>query len=724
MTKKYTCSPTLLIVESPAKCKKIEEYLGPGYQCIASFGHIRELSSLEDINKDTFEATYQIMSSKKTQINNIKKAIKNAGEVIIATDNDREGEAIGWHLCQVFDLNPITTKRIIFQEITEQAIKYAVANPVKINLNIVYAQQTRQILDLIVGYEISPLLWKYINNTSNKPLSAGRCQTPTLKLIHDRQIEINDNPVKKIYKTTGYFSINNWIIPFLLNKDFVDDHEVISFFSNTISFTHQLTCSGPKKKFHSPPKPFITSTIQQTCSNEIHISPKETMKICQNLYEKGLITYMRTDSVLYSHDFIKEAHNYIKKTWADNYINKEFQVSTTNNDNDTAHEAIRPTNIYLFNIETNNELSTKEKMVYKIIWENTVESLMVSCSYSSIKANINASDNAFFINESNLILFPGWKAVKNNFEIENKEYNYFSKIISTSSINVSYSKITSNVNIVQSKLHFSESKIIQMLEQKGIGRPSTYATLVDKIQERDYVKKKNIKGTKIECKNIELEKDKIKEIIEKKEFGNEKEKLVIQSLGISVHDFLETYFSDIFNYDFTRELENDLDLIAIGNKKKREVCEKYYTQLISLKNACQNKNEIMSNNNLKEEKRLDDRHSLIIGKYGPVIKCKDKDNNVSFIGVRKDIDLQQINNYTLNDIIVSNEKRNNNNYDTKKNEDNAKNNWNYNGVRLTVNKGKYGLYAKWGNNTKSLKILGNRPINNIHLEEVLNILDN
>lgn len=721
MTKKYSSSPTLLIVESPAKCKKIEEYLGPGFQCIASFGHIRELNSLANINKETFEAQYQIMTSKKKQVNNIKNAIKTAGEIIIATDNDREGEAIGWHLCQVFNLDTNTTKRIIFHEITEKAIKDALANPVKINLNIVYAQQTRQILDLMVGYEISPLLGKFINqNTkSKKPLSAGRCQTPTLKLIYDRQMEIDENPGKKIYKTTGYFSINNWVLPFELNTEMENERDVNDFLNKTISFKHVLNCSGPKKKYISPPKPFTTSTIQQTCSNEMHISPKETMKICQTLYEEGFITYMRTDSVCYSNIFIQETHSYINKIWADNFINKEFKGMEISQD---AHEAIRPTNISLSDLELNNEISSKEKRVYKIIWENSIESLMMSCSYSSIKATIRASNNTVFSNETDLILFPGWKIVKNKFNLENKEYQYFSKIISTLDIPVTYSKIISNQTIIQTKTHFSEAKIIQMLELNGIGRPSTYASLVEKIKEREYVKKKDVKGLKIECKNLELEMDKIKEILEKKEFGNEKEKVIIQPLGIAVHNFLETNFSDIFNYDFTRELENDLDLIAIGNKKKRDECEKYYKKILFLKNLvlnnCQDQNPSLANETI-----LDEQHSLIIGKYGPIIKRKDEKNNISFIAIRKDIDIQQINNYEIKDIIISNEKKNFCSNETNMIDENVKNNWEYKGIKLDIKKGKYGLYAKWGSNTKSLKMLGNRPINNIRLEEVLRILE-
>ena len=708
MSKKYSTTQTLLIVESPAKCKKIEEFLGPSYKCIASFGHIRKLTSLEDIDMTNFEVNYKTM----VQVDKIKKEILSSDQVIIATDNDREGEAIGWHICQVFGLNIEKTKRIVFQEITEKAIKEAMNHPVKINMNIVRAQQTRQILDLLVGFEISPLLWKYICSHSSKGLSAGRCQTPALKLIRDNKLDIELNTDKKVYKTIGYFNVHQWILPFELNKEIEKEEEIKDFLNKSILFSHTLTSNPPIKKLSSAPKPFTTSTLQQACSNEIHISPKETMKNCQSLYEKGYITYMRTDSKHYSNVFVEQASRFINNNWGDKYINNDFLNNTSTSSE--AHEAIRPTNISLLDLELEKDISLKEKKIYKIIWQNTVESLMVSCSYHFIKANIPTCNNFIYTYSCEQILFPGWKIVKNNFDKENKEYYFFSTIKKEEQ-RVSYQKITSSLTLLQTKLHYTEAKIVQMLEEKGIGRPSTYASLVDKIQERDYVKKKDIKGKTIECKNFELEKDNWREIVIKKEFGNEKSKLILQPLGEVVLDFLDKYFSDIFSYEFTKQLENDLDLIASGSKDKVEVCKKYYDQLIFLKKKLEElKNE---DGNEKENIKIDEKHTFIIGKYGPVIKCVDDKEKVSFKQIKKEVDIKRIQEYTLDELVVPLEKKEfKSKYQTGEIGE-------YQGKPLYIKKGKYGLYASWGTLTKSLKVLGNRPIENIGLEEVIKILE-
>ena len=716
MTKKYTTSPTLLIVESPAKCAKIEEYLGPGYKCIASFGHLQELTSLEDISIENFQANYKRMETKKTQINKIKKAIEESGEVIIATDDDREGEAIGWHLCEVFDLNIDTTKRILFHEITEQAIKEAMQNPVRLNKNLIYAQQTRQILDLLVGFEISPLLWKYV---SKQGLSAGRCQTPALKMIRDNQKEIDVHPGIKIYKTTGYFLICQWNIVFELNKDIEKEDEIHDFLKQCSSFSHVLTCNKPVKKFSSAPNPFTTSTLQQTCSNEMNISPKETMKICQKLYEKGYITYMRTNSQNYSPVFIETAHKYIINTWADKYFNQECNKKVSIQKE--AHEAIRPTNISLIDLESKNDFTSKEKKLYKIIWQNTVESLMVSCSYNSIKAKIDTCNNMYFSHTSDIILFPGWKIVKKNIDTENKEYHYLSNIKEKEP--VTYSKIISVVNFQQTKLHYTEAKTVQMLEEKGIGRPSTFASLVDKIQEREYVKKKDIKGITVECRNFELEKDNLKEVICKKEFGNEKNKLVIQNLGIIVFDFLEKHFGDIFNYEYTKKFEDELDAIAEGKKTKIEVCESYYKQIISLKER------LLTEKSKEREKPesipipIDSNHSFIIGKYGPVIKCIDEKNKISFKAIKKEIDISRIQEYSLEELLQEKTTTHKEEEKSGKSGKNVNALGEFQGLPLFIKKGKFGLYASWGKNTKSLKKLGNRPIENIRLEEVMQIIE-
>lgn len=320
-------SYSLLIVESPAKCQKIESYLGSNYKCIASFGHIQELSGIKHIDiENNFNPQFQIISTKSQQIKKIQALIHKAKEVILASDDDREGESIAWHICQVFKL-PLTTKRIIFHEITKDAITRAVQNPTTINMDIVHAQQARQILDVIVGYKISPLLWEHISRNSKSGLSAGRCQTPALRLVYDNQKEIDNSPGKKVYNTTGYFTQMN--LGFNLEYTF----EIIAFNSTTntmedfleksIEYNHIYSCSSPKQTIKNPPTPFTTSSLQQKASSELNISPKETMAICQKLYEAGYITYMRTDSTTYCMEFIQKASDYITTKYGDKYLHED-----------------------------------------------------------------------------------------------------------------------------------------------------------------------------------------------------------------------------------------------------------------------------------------------------------------------------------------------------------------------------------------------------------------
>ena len=326
MPKKYSTTTTLVIVESPAKCKKIEQYLGPGYKCLASIGHLRELPSLKNIDiENNFNPTYTVIDNalKKKQIELLRKEIKSAGEVILATDDDREGEAIAWHLCQLYKLDVNKTKRIIFHEITESALQSAVQQPKTINMDIVNAQQARQILDILVGFKVSPMLWKFIASPKGKEysLSAGRCQTPALRLIYDNELEIKAAEERKVYNVTGYFTNAN--IAFDLNPqgkyetedDMIDFLEVCADLNKGNNLIY--TCSQPVKTYKKAPEPFTTSRIQQVASNELHYSPKETMRLCQILYEGGYITYMRTDSKTYSAEFIAGVKTYITRTYAD-----------------------------------------------------------------------------------------------------------------------------------------------------------------------------------------------------------------------------------------------------------------------------------------------------------------------------------------------------------------------------------------------------------------------
>jgi DNA topoisomerase-1 len=727
MSKKYSTSTTLVIVESPAKCKKIEGYLGPGYKCVASFGHLRELPSLSNINlQENFKPTFQIINNalKKKQIDLLRKEIKNADDVILATDDDREGEGIAFHLLDLFHL-PQNTKRIIFNEVTEKALQNAIKNPRTIDMNIVQAQQSRQILDLLVGFKITPILWKFISQNSEKSLSAGRCQTPALRLVYDNQKEIDGAENKNVYNTIGYFT--NMNLPFELNHQFEREDDMVDFLDKTADFNHIYNCSEPTKLYKQPPEPFTTSRLQQTASNECHFSPKETMKLCQSLYESGYITYMRTDSKKYSPDFIETTKNYILRNYDSTYINEKIDAlcgravmgkKTTSNQkpdlSQEAHEAIRPTNISLK--ELTEKVNPRERRMYKLIWENTLESCMASAGYNAVKAQIQGVNTYLFCYTSELILFPGWKIVKNKFSRDNKEYQYLQTIKQNHSMK--YNKVTSKVTIKNVKMHFTEARLIQLLEEKGIGRPSTFAMLVDKIQERGYVKKEDVKGKSVAVKDFELENDEISEIETMREFGNEKNKLILQPLGKIVMDFLDKHFIDLLNYDFTREMEDDLDKISKGEIVWHDLCKK-----------CNDKLDVMIEEVKKCEKgkfeiKLDEKHVYTLAKYGPVIKCVEKvdgKKTTTYKSIRKDIELDmdkmEKGGYKLEDILENSE--------TKKIAATASQIvlGKYEGEDVVVKKGKFGLYVICGEISKTLKKLGNRPMENVQLEEVIPLLE-
>jgi DNA topoisomerase-1 len=726
MPKKYNTTTSLVIVESPAKCKKIEEYLGPGYKCVASFGHLRELPSLKNVDfENNFHPTYTIINNalKKKQIELLRKEIKKADEVIIASDSDREGEGIGHTIIELFNL-PLNTKRITFNEITEQAIQNAIKNPTTIDMNQVHAQQARQILDLLVGYKISPILWKCITNAGkDNALSAGRCQTPALKLIYENEKEIKESKERKIYNTTGYFTNSN--LPFVLSKEYESEESINIFLKGSSSHQHMYSCSQPIKVFKSPPEPFTTSRIQQVASNELHYSPKETMRICQLLYEGGFITYMRTDSKTYSVDFLEEVKQYITANYDANqkYIGKIFETideekqdkkkTKKNNKMITqdAHEAIRPTNIFLRDLPE-TILDPKEHRLYRLIWENTLESCMSAASFFQITASITAYDSGKFTYKSELVDFPGWKIVSKKYveEIkrENKDYQYL-QIIKQGFI--PYKKIVAHVSIRGLISHYTEARLVQLLEEKGIGRPSTFSSLVDKIQERGYVKKQDIKGREIVCNDYELENDKIQKIEIKREFGNEKGKLVIQPLGIIVIEFLEKHFANLFEYNYTCEMENTLDKIAKGEYIWHHLCRDCNIQIDDLIH--------IMGPQAKMEIQIDDQNTYLVGKYGPVIKCVEKQDDgkekTTFKPVRNDIDISRIEKgiTQIEDIVDAKKTQTKSSYILGQHE----------GHDVILKKGKYGLYITWDKNTKTLKELGNRPMENITFAEVKKYLN-
>jgi len=725
MSKKYYITPSLVIVESPAKCSKIQQYLGNCYKVIASYGHLRELNSIKNItfnNNNTVDLKFDIINNKikRKQIEVIKNEIKKCDEVILASDSDREGEAIAWHICQLFNLDVSKCKRIVFNEVTETAINHAIKNPRTINMDLVHAQQARQVLDLLVGFKISPVLWKFITYNAKNSLSAGRCQTPALGLVYDNQIEINEQEKKKNYNTIGYFTTLN--LPFELNKRFEKEPELSNFLELCKTHDYLYKCTPPTKVNKTQPEPFTTSKLQQTVSNELRYSPKDTMKLCQSLYEGGYITYMRTDSKTYSKDFVDSVKPYVLSNYDAKYLRKDIDTLVSNSKPPTkkkstskstkkpltqdAHEAIRPTNILTRCL--NGKVGNKEARVYNLIWENTLESCMSKAVYHSIKSTVSAPSELLFQKNTEQVYFPGWKIVKNKNELKNDDFVYLQTIPNDTIIN--YRRIRSTVTITNMKSHYTEAKLVQLLEEKGIGRPSTYSMLLDKIQERSYVKKEDITGEKIECKDYELVDNNIKQTTEERVFGNEKNKLVITSLGMIVMKFLREHFSELFRYEYTKNMEDDLDIISKGEGNMYTLCNDCNQSMENLISNLRGKSKV--------EFKIDDNHTYMVGKYGPVIKCiennDDNQETISYKSVKHNIDLKKLENqeYAVADIILDlSDKKNDNILGVYDNEN------------VFLKKSKYGIYIQWGKNTKSLKTLKNKNMETITLEDVLPFLE-
>ncbi len=639
---------TLVIVESPAKCQKIESYLGKDkYTCLASFGHIREIADgLKSIDVDhEFAIKFAVMSSKHTQVAKLRAAIADATEVILATDDDREGEAIAWHLCQVFNLSVSTTKRIVFHEITEPALRAAVAAPRTINMSLVLAQQARQVLDLIVGYKLSPVLWTYVAHTN---LSAGRCQTPALRLIYDNYKEIEASTATLVYSVYGIFTKLN--ITFHLSHEIHSIDVLERFIHETAAAPDtgfRATVGTPKKSTKPPPRPYSTSTLQQAASNDLHLSPKDTMSVAQKLYEQGFITYMRTDSRVYSAEFVSKASAYIRARWTeDDVVGKDIH-SITMKDSTSAHEAIRPTDISRTLLP--QSCHPREHRLYSIIHRNTLESLMAPAicqtltmsisSPVSIPATVPGSGASgtpgetpcYYTYTAEQIIKPGWKLVAGGYDKDAKEYTYFAHLAASSTMTaMPFKRISTKCSLRNTKSHYTESGLVQLLEKMGIGRPSTFSSLIDKIQERGYVKLQDVRGKSLECREFIISENtdtslnstskngskKIESKTEVREIGSETRKLVIQPLGIVVIEFLLQHFAPLFEYEFTKNMEIQLDEIATDGMIWHELCYKCWFDV----NA--QLQELKERGVIKEEIHIDDNHSYIIGKNGPVIRCR------------------------------------------------------------------------------------------------------
>jgi DNA topoisomerase-1 len=718
----------LIIVESPSKCKKIEEYLGSDYKCIASKGHFRFIHGLKSIDtKHTFEPVFSLIEEKRSHVESMRTTIRNFRQenIILATDDDREGEAIAWHICQVFDLPVLTTKRILFHEITRDAILHAVETPTTINMNLVKAQHARQVLDIIVGYKISPFLWKFVQHQdtnaegksrrkSTNALSAGRCQTPALRLVYDNEINRQNAVLEKRYKTVGIFFNKN--MRFTLNHEFAEENQVAAFLRESrtcAKFDHILNIGEAKAATKSPPKPFNTSRLLQSANSILHINPKETMRICQQLYQEGHITYMRTESTEYSAKFIEQARAFIAGEFrhdATTYVGHHLDKITVKNASNP-HEAIRITNICTRFVENSDRRITT---MYQLIWRNTIQSCMSEAKYKTHEITISAPLNHYYSYVLEIPVFLGWQIVDKKTTDEHDETGTLFFLQSMTKNTIHPKCVECCVVIKNQPSYYCESSLIKKLEDLGIGRPSTFATIVDTIQERGYVTRKNVEGSIIECKEFVLTDDKIDTVVKDRVFGNEKNRLVIQPTGVQTIEFLTRYFDKLFSYDYTKQMEERLDEVTYGSEWA-EICKRCYSEIKEYSKPVSSLT--------KQTFQLDAEHVFVFHMNGPVIKkisaetddddgddCDDPPaKKATYISVKKniEIDVEKLkrSEYTLADLaeiehdcLGTHEDQN-----------------------VYIKTGRYGAYIEYGDRKISIKTV-KKPLSEITLEDVVGFL--
>jgi len=552
----------LVIVESPAKAKTIEQYLGKDFSVKSSFGHVRDLPKKGlniDIEHD-FKPSYEVSPDKTKVVRELKKAAKES-EVWLATDEDREGEAIAWHLCEALGLKPAQTKRIVFHEITKSALEAAVAKPRTVDINLVDAQQARRILDRLVGYELSPVLWKKVRTG----LSAGRVQSVAVRLIVEREREIKGHQAEANFKIIGSF---------YKDKDFEAE---LSKRLDSIAATKELLEAAKNAKFkvskidqkpgtRSPGSPFTTSLLQQEAARKLGFSVKQTMTVAQRLYESGHITYMRTDSTTLSSLALAAAKKYITSTFGANY-HHERQYQTKDKSAQEAHEAIRPTNFDKLSAG-NDDYQTK---LYQLIWRRTIASQMASATIDKTDLEISMSNRPdILVAKGEILKFDGFFKVYGG----SKEDIILPPLKVGDSLELK--AMTGTQTFSKPAARYSEASLVRKLEELGIGRPSTYAPTISTVQARGYVEKNDVIGQERDVTVIRLEKGDISEITEKTVVGADRNKLLPTAVAEVTTDFLVKHFGSIVDYDFTAHAEKELDDIAEGKESKEQMLKEFY----------------------------------------------------------------------------------------------------------------------------------------------------
>lgn len=690
----------LVIVESPAKAKTIQKYLGKDFEVKSSFGHIRDLPKKGmGIDLETFTPDYEVSADKKKLVSELKASVKNADTVWLASDEDREGEAIAWHLAQELKLKDEKTKRIVFHEITKNAILKAIENPRKIDQNLVNAQQARRVLDRIVGFEMSPVLWRKVRTG----LSAGRVQSVAVRLVVEREKEIRAFQPKSSFKLEGVFSTQkDEEILAKLKKDFATEKEAEHFLEEAKSTNFKVINVETKPGTRSASAPFTTSTLQQEASSRLGYNVTTTMRLAQTLYEEGYITYMRTDSVNLSLEAIEGAKNHIMSEFGKEY-SAPRNYTTKNASAQEAHEAIRPTDFSTKNIG-DNQLNK----LYQLIYKRTLASQMANAKIEKTIIEIGGKLPFSFEAQGEVIVFDGFLRVYGITKNDDDDSEENDKLLPKVKVgeDLICKKIEAAEKFSRPSARYSEAALVRKLEELGIGRPSTYAPTIQTIQNREYVDKREIEPQTREVMRMILSGGKIKKQIQNEKYGGDKNKFVPTDIGMVVNDFLTDNFAEILDYGFTAKVEQDFDDIAKGSEKWKDVLQGFYKDFHpKIEDVQENAERATGDRILGTDPKSGKTVHARIGRFGPMIQIGEQDDeekpvfaslmtnqNISTITLEEALELFKVP-FDLDE---------------------------YEGKTVSVGVGRFGPYVKWGETFISLS-KGENPlsVNQERAEEVI-----
>ena len=693
----------LVIVESPAKAKTIEKYLGVNYKVASSFGHISDLPSKNigiDIEND-FKPKYEISSDKKTIVKNLKDLVKKSKTVWLASDEDREGEAIAWHLFRTLKLDADNTKRIVFNEITKSAITNAINNPRSINYDLVDAQQARRVLDRIVGYELSPVLWRKVKGG----LSAGRVQSVAVRLIVEKEREIRNYVSASTYKVEAIFKNSNGKeFVARLSNEFKSKDDAIDYLYSTTESTFKVSEIVKKPVKKSAPAPFTTSTLQQEASRKLSFPVSKTMSVAQRLYESGYITYMRTDSVNLSNLAIDEAKKQVVKNFGESYANPK-NFSTKAKGAQQAHEAVRPTN---FDMSPDNVKDYDQKRLYQLILNRTLASQMKPAELEKTNIKISSSNRSeLFTANGEVIKFDGYlKLYQVSKDDDSAEDDGILPRFNENEI-LNLEELFAVQKFSRPPYRYSEASLVKKLEELGIGRPSTYAPTISTVQNRGYVEKGSTEAKSRNVIKVSISNGVISENTQSEKFGSDKGKLIPTDIGMIVTDFLKNHFEYIMDYNFTAKVEQDFDSIASGKKDWTEMMKSFYGKFHPVVE------DVQQNATRESGKRVLGSHpengkevSVRLGKFGPMVQIGtvDDEEKPKFASLPQDFQIESV---TLDQALSLFEL--------------PRTLGEFQGETLEANNGRYGPYIKFGK--KFVSIPAGKSPTSISLEDAIVIIE-